>query len=115
MEHLINGVVNFFFSKLDFNTPNNLIKGLIEITEKYKKKILNNFVLVEFKEDVSITNSLLIKNGYWLNYFNGNLFKFFKILKKRNLFIFENAKVTKLIVGDNNKINGIQFITDGML
>jgi hypothetical protein len=97
-----------FFSKNDFKNPPQFIIDLIEISDKYKVKILQKFKINYINTDKYINSNLFLKSGVWLSYFNRNLFKYFKINKLRNVRIEQNARVIKLI-SNSTKIVAAEF------
>lgn len=92
-----------FFTKNDFKKPIPFIEDIIEISEKYKCKILKKFKLNNKFEEKRINDNQFSKTGLWLGYFNRNLFKFFKINTFQNVRIEQNTRVIKLI-SKGNKI-----------
>jgi hypothetical protein len=90
-----------FFTKNDFKKPTPFIKDIIEISEKYKVKILKKFKLNKKFEEKRINDNQFSKTGLWLGYFDRNLFNFFKINKFKNVKIEQNAHVVKLISKEN--------------
>lgn len=92
-----------FFTKNDFKKPIPFIEGIIEITDRYKVKILKKFKIINKFEERRINDDQFSKTGLWLGYFDRNIFKFFKINKFQNVKIEQNARVVKLI-SKGNKI-----------
>jgi nucleoside-diphosphate-sugar epimerase len=101
------------FSKNDFQSPNQYLSDIIFINEKYKEDILKRFGIKNTFIEKHLNDNLYIKTGIWLSYFSRNLFYYFKISKKKNVQIIENARVIK-IQTEGKRVLGIEFLKDGV-
>ncbi|WP_179336951.1 hypothetical protein [Winogradskyella ludwigii] len=97
------------FTKNDFKNPTPFLSDIVKLNVKYQEIIFKKFgIHSEFKE-TKITNNLFIKKGVWLSYFNRNLFKYFKINKRKNVVIKSNSRVTKLILNNNKAVTRVIY------
>ena len=101
------------FTRNDFKNPTQFLTDIISLNEKYKRHIFKKFKISSELIESEITDQLFIKTGVWLNYFNRNLFNYFKISKRKNVFIHKNTRVIKIIKDDNNGIKGLVYKKNG--
>jgi hypothetical protein len=102
------------FSPNDFAHPTKFMQDIVGLNIKYKDSVLSNFGLTNDKEEKNLTDQLFIKTGIWLGYFNRNLFKYFKINKLKQVTLYPDSRVVKLIV-DDKCISGFECIHKGQL
>jgi hypothetical protein len=102
------------FSQNDFKNPTPFMKDIVEINEKYKDIVLSKFKLTNNKKEERLTEQLFTKTGIWLGYFNRNLFRFFKIKKEKQITLFPNSRVTKLLL-EGKLVKGFEYIHNGNL
>jgi hypothetical protein len=100
------------FSNNDFANPSKFLQDIVEMDIKYKNIVLSKFGLSNDREEEHITENLFIKTGIWLNYFHRNLFKYFKINRKKQVTLFSNHRLTKLQI-ENNQLVGFECINNG--
>ena len=100
------------FSNKDFANPSNFLQDIVNQNIKYKNIVLSKFGLSNDREETDLTERLFSKTGIWLNYFNRNLFKYFKIDRKKQITLYPNYRVTKLLMQDN-RVNGFECIHQG--
>lgn len=101
------------FTRKDFKNPPQFLTDIINLNEKYKRYIFKKFKINSELVESDLNDQLFIKTGVWLNYFNRNLFNYFKISKRKNVFIHKNTRVIKIIKDDNNEIKGIVYKKNG--
>ena len=97
------------FGDYDFQNPSTYLKEIVEINKKYKEQVLARFGLINKSIDEKLINGMFTRTGIWLNYFNRNLFKKFKIASNHKINIFPNARIVK-IYEENGKIMKFDFI-----
>lgn len=102
-----------FLNKKDFDNPNKFLSDLIEINETYKDIVLRRLGMSHFKETIiHLKKRTHLRQGVWLNYFNRNLFRFFKIKSKiSSSDIITQSRVLELLFDDfdRNKIIGLKY------
>lgn len=101
------------FSKNDIKEPSTFMKGIIDLNERYKKLVLSKFNISNDFEEKFITDRLFTKSGIWLSYFKRDLFKYFKISKRKNVRIIELARVIKICSNESRKVNKIIYKQGG--
>jgi hypothetical protein len=102
------------FSPNDFKEPTRFMQDIVYMNVKYKDLVLSRFNLVNDKKEEVLTSQLFTKTGIWLGYFNRNLFKYFKIHKKKQIILHSTARVTKLLI-EGNQIKGFEYISNKKL
>jgi hypothetical protein len=100
------------FTENDFVNPSKFLQDIVELNDKYKNIVLAKFGLANDRQEKYITEKLFTKTGIWLNYFNRNLFKYFKINKKKQATLFPNHRITKLQIKENELV-GFECLNNG--
>ncbi|MDR1120834.1 MAG: NAD-dependent epimerase/dehydratase family protein [Dysgonamonadaceae bacterium] len=102
------------FTNNDFKNPNQFLKDIVKINEKYANKIFTKFGINKKIEEKHITPDLFIKTGIWLGYFRRNLFKYFNIKRKKNVFINKDTRMVRFY-HDKNRITGMEYCQGGQI
>jgi hypothetical protein len=102
------------FSRNDFKHPSQFLQDIVDLNEKYKDVVFSKFKLHNGREEEFLTEELFSKTGIWLSYFNRNLFRYFKIKEKKQIALFPNSRVTKLL-SSGKTITGFEYISKGEL
>jgi nucleoside-diphosphate-sugar epimerase len=102
------------FTQNDFQSPDQYLSDIISLNEKHKESIFRKFGIESNFNENHVTAKLFTKTGIWLSYFSRNLFNYFKILKKKNIQIIKNSRVTRILTQDK-KVVGIQYLQDGLI
>ncbi|GIW68007.1 MAG: hypothetical protein KatS3mg096_875 [Candidatus Parcubacteria bacterium] len=102
------------FSERDFSNPSPYLKDIVDLNIKYKEQIFRTFGIKSNYIERNISDKLFIKTGIWLSYFNRNLFKYFKINKRKNIKIISNARVIKILTNGYNTVKGIVYKQNGI-
>jgi len=100
------------FTRNDFKNCKGFLKDVVELDEKYKDVVYHKFGFKNKFEEHVINNDLFTKQGIWLGYFRRNLFKYFKIEKRPQVYIEDNARVTKFNL-EGDKIVSLEYIKGG--
>ncbi|MDD3320486.1 MAG: NAD-dependent epimerase/dehydratase family protein [Paludibacter sp.] len=103
----------FTFSDNDFTQPTQFLKEIVDINKKWKDKVFSRFNLHNDYYETRISNSLFVKTGIWLGYFNRNLYKFFRIGSKSQLTVLTNRRVVKLLTNNDKQIVGVEYLYKG--
>ena len=102
------------FSKNDFKQPSPFLKEIVDLNEKYREQVFSKFTIQNAFTENYISENLFTKTGVWLGYFNRNLFKYFKIAKRKNVTIISLARVIKMEIADDKSVNRIIYIQNGV-
>lgn len=103
----------FTFTENDFAYPSQFLKEIVDINKKWREKVFNRFKMSpNFKEN-KITESLFVKTGIWLGYFNRNLYKYFRISHKSKVIKLPNRRVVKINFDNGAHIKEIEFLYNG--
>lgn len=97
------------YTENDFANPSCFMRGIVELDKKYREKVFARFGFRNAFAEVRKRHGLFTKTGIWLGYFHRNLFKHFKVGKKR-VFIRPNTRVVKLILRDG-VVSGVEYRT----
>jgi hypothetical protein len=100
------------FSQNDFAELSRFLQDIVNLNDKYSDIVLSKFGLTINYPEKHITQDLFTKTGIWLNYFNRNLFKYFKIRKKKQVILHPNHRITKLVM-ENDKLSKIECHCSG--
>lgn len=100
------------FTKNDFKNCKGFLKDVVSLDEKYKETVYTKFGFKNRFEEHVINSDLFTKQGIWLGYFRRNLFKYFKIDKRKQVHIESNARVVKFNIVEN-EIVSVEYIKDG--
>jgi len=101
------------FSSKDFSAPSTFMRDIIEVDQKYKKTVFEQFGIVPDFDEPSVSAGLFIKTGVWLGYFSRNLFKHFRVGRRTNVTIIPGARVLRMILGEKKTIKGVQYLYNG--
>jgi hypothetical protein len=102
------------FTQNDFSNPSSFIRDIIQLNEQYKRSILEKFKIENDFKEKELANGLFTKTGVWLSFFRRDLFKHFKINKRKNIHIITNARVTRLVMENGKKITKVFFKQNGI-
>ncbi len=100
------------FTHNDFQFPNPYLSDIVQLNEKHREKVFKRFGVENNFSEKHISNNMFTKTGVWLSYFSRDLFKYFKISKKTNVQIVNNARVTQILT-EGQKVVGIQHSQKG--
>lgn len=101
------------FTENDFANPNQFMKDIISIDNKYKDQLLAKFRLENKYPEKKLSDKLFSKTGVWLSMLNRNFFHWFKINKRKNVQVLSNCRVKKLVSLDGKKIDSVIYIENG--
>jgi hypothetical protein len=101
------------FSRKDFHAPDSFMRDIIEVDQKYAEVMFKKFKIIPDRDEPDMTPDLFVKTGVWLGYFNRNLFKSFRIGRRRNVRVIENTRVVKFTTGENGQVEGFEYLQDG--
>ena len=99
------------FTHNDFKNPNEFLRGIVVLNEKYRDKVLGRFGIKNPFEEHAVGKDMFTKTGIWLGYFGRNLFKWFKISQK-NIVIKPNTRVKRFVYDKSTgRIKGVELTT----
>ena len=102
------------FTQNDFSNPSSFVGDIVKLNEQYKSSMLKKFNIENnFKENI-VADGLFLKTGVWLSFFKRDLYKYFKIHKRKNINIITNTRVTRLEAVNEKKITKIFFKQNGV-
>ncbi|MDR0605629.1 MAG: hypothetical protein LBG80_15125 [Bacteroidales bacterium] len=104
----------FTFSHNDFTYSSSFLQGIVALNEKYKRRVLSRFKLINEDEEKHLTDQLFLKTGIWLGYFDRNLFNYFKIKRKKQVVLYPSSRIIKLLF-KNQHVIGFEYIHKGNL
>lgn len=94
-----------FFSDKDFSNKEEM-KEIVDCNISYKNKVLSRFFnKAPVLDENEFNTDLFVKKGIWLKFAKRNLFKNFQISKRKNIKIFENARVVRLNLNKNKIVS----------
>lgn len=102
------------FTENDFEKPDNFMQDVIKINQKYKVSMLKKFNIENNYAEINVSEGLCTKTGVWLSAFNRNFFKHFKIGKRKQVRILSHCRVSKLSTQQNNKIQKVIYLENGI-
>lgn len=102
------------FTENDFENPDKFMQDVIKINQKYKVSVLKKFHIENNYAEKHVSEGLCTKTGVWLSVFNRNFFKHFKINKRKQVRILSHCRVSKLITQQNNKIQKVIYLENGI-
>lgn len=103
------------FSQKDFSAPSSFLRDIIRVGQTYKERVLKRFGILPDNREPSVSTALFVKTGIWLGYFSRNLFRFFRVGRRKNVKIVSRARVLKVIVGEGNKVTGLDYWHKGQI
>lgn len=84
-----------FFEEKDFKDPDPFTLELVKLNRKYAEIVSDRLRINHIKEDDEIKSTLGVeKKGFWLNPRKRNLFKFFRLDKRKNIRLFPEHALT---------------------
>ena len=99
------------FTHNDFKHPTTFLKEIVDLNEKYREKVLGRFGIKNSFDEHVVKNDMFTKTGIWLGYFGRNLFKWFKVSKKK-ILLRPNTRVIRFMYdGSSGTINGLELRT----
>lgn len=101
------------FSEEDFSDPSPLMRDIIKVDHQYKNQVFRKFGISPDDNEPYVTSGLFIKTGVWLGYFRRNLFKHFKIAKRRNVNIITKARILRVFCDAESAIAGFEYFHEG--
>lgn len=102
------------FTQNDFSNPSSFVSDIVELNEKYKNSVLKKFRIENDFKEKELADGLFTKTGVWLSFFSRDLFKHFKIIKRKTINIITNARVTRLVTENGKKVTKVFFKQDGI-
>jgi nucleoside-diphosphate-sugar epimerase len=103
----------FTFTENDFAHPSRYLEEIVEINKKWREKVFYRFNLSPDFKETKISESLFVKTGVWLGYFNRNLYKYFRIFQKPQILIYPNRRLIYIHIENDRTIKEIEFLYNG--
>jgi len=103
------------FSEKDFESPSRFLRDIVAVAQKHKAKVFDLFGIAPDFNEPSVDEKLFVKTGVWLGYFSRNLFKHFKVARRKNVKINTNARVVRVILSPNRTVNALEYLHEGVI